>query len=116
MAYTSGPEKEMMTNNQPAESDWKNFRSIVPELRERYLRARNTELISILQGESLTPTEKFWTASERIDEIGDILRACLDDHRRSRMMHALRLMYHHKMITDEDLDGFSEEVRRRIAL
>ncbi len=105
-----------MTNSQPAESDWKNFRSIVPELRERYLRARNIELISILQGESLTPTEKFWTATERMEEIGDILKACLDDHRRSTMIHAIRLMYHHQMITDEDLKGFSEEVRERIAL
>ena len=105
-----------MTNNQPAESDWKKFRSIVPELRERYLRARNTELIAIFQSESLTPTEKFWTASERMEEIGGILRTCLDDHRRSNMMHSLRLMYHHQMITDEDLNGFSEEVRDRIAL
>jgi hypothetical protein len=105
-----------MTNNQPGESDWKNFRSIVPELRERYLSAQNTELISILLDESLTPTVKFWTASERMDEIGDILRACLDDHRRSTMVHVLRLMYHHRMITDQDMNGFSEEVRERISV
>jgi hypothetical protein len=51
-----------------------------------------------------------------MEEIGDILRACLDDHRRSGMMHSLRLMYYHQMITDEDLTGFSEEVQERIAL
>jgi hypothetical protein len=103
-----------MTNNQPAESDWKRFRAIVPELRERYLRDRNADLISTLQDEALTPTEKFWTASERMEEIGGILRTCLDDHRRSTMIHALRLMVHHQMITDEDLNGFSEELRDRI--
>ena len=105
-----------MPNNQPEESDWKMFRSIVPELRERYLRARNTELMAIFQSESLTLTEKFWTASERMEEIGGILRTCLDDHRRTQMMHALRLMYQHQMITDEDLNSLSEEVRERIAL
>jgi hypothetical protein len=105
-----------MTTNQPAESDWKRFRAIVPELRERYLRDRNSELISILEGKALTPTERFWTASERIEEIGGILRTCLDDHRRSNMMHSLRLMYRHKMILDEDLNGFSEDVREWIAL
>jgi hypothetical protein len=105
-----------MKNNQPAESDWKKFRTIVPELRERYLCARNTELIAIFQGESSTPTEKFWTASERMEEIGNILRTCLDDHRRSNFMHSLRLMYNHEIITDEDLDGFSKEVQERIAL
>ena len=102
--------------NQPAESDWKRFRAIVPELRERYLRDRNTELISMLQDEALTPTKKFWTATERMEEIGGILRTCLDDHRRSNMMHSLRLMYRHQMISDEDLSGFSEELLERIAL
>lgn len=105
-----------MTTNQPAESDWKKFRAIVPELRERYLRDRNTELAFILKGETLTPTEKFWAASERIEEIGGILRACLDDLRRSNMVHSLKLMYRHQMISDEDLSGFSEELRERIAL
>jgi hypothetical protein len=105
-----------MTSHQPLESDWKRFRAIVPELRERYLRGRNAELIATLQDEALTPTEMFWTASELMEEIGGILRACLDDHRRSTMFHALRLMVHHQMITAEDLDGFSDELRERIAL
>lgn len=30
------------------------------------------------------------------------------------MMDALFLMYHHQMIRDEDLEGFSEEIRERI--
>jgi hypothetical protein len=106
----------MRTNHQPTESDWKKFRSIVPVLRERYLQARNTELVAIFEGESLTPTEKFWAASERIEEIGGILRICLDDHRRSKMIHSLRLMYRHQMITDEEVNAFSEEIRMRIAL
>jgi hypothetical protein len=103
-------------NNQPEESDWKKFRAIVPELRERYLHARNTELITIFQNESLTPTEKFWTASKRMKEISDILSTCLDDHKRSNMMHSLRLMYHHRMITQKDLNGFSEAILERIAI
>ena len=51
-----------------------------------------------------------------MEEIGNILRTCLDDHRRSNFMHSLRLMYNHEIITDEDLDGFSKEVQERIAL
>ena len=70
----------------------------------------------MLQSESLTPTETFWAVSERMDEIGDILRSCLDDHRRSRMMSSLMLMYLHQMIADEDLNGFSEEVREQVAI
>ena len=72
--------------------------------------------MEIFQSESSTPTEKFWKASERMEEIGSILRACFDDHRRSTMIHSLRLMYNHQIITDEDLDGFSEEAQERITL
>ena len=104
-----------MKHDQPSESDWKKFRMIVPELRERYLRERNSEIIAILRDESSTPTNKFWTASERIEEIGRILRSCLDGHSRSTMMNYLMIMYRHQMLTEEDLGGFSEEVRGRCA-
>ena len=100
---------------QPEENDWKRFRAMVPELRERYLRERNAELMGILQDGSLTPTEKFWSASERMEEVGKILRTCLDGHTRSKMMSFLMLMYRYQMLTDQDLKGFSEEVRMRIA-
>ena len=103
-----------MKNNQPEESDWKKFRALVPELRERYLRGRNAELIAILRNESLTPTEQFWNANERMDEVGTILRSCLDGHKRSTMVNSLMLMYRYQMITDQDLDGFSVEVRERL--
>jgi hypothetical protein len=104
-----------MIQNQPKESDWKNYKLIVPELRERFLRNRNTELMAILARESLTSTENFWDTYERLEEIKGIIRDCLDDHRRSMMIHNLMLMYYHKMITDDDLSGFSEEVRKRIS-
>jgi len=102
-----------MKHDQPSESDWKKFRMIVPELRERYLRKRNSEIIVILRDESSTPTNIFWTASERIEEIGRILRSCLDGHTRSTMMNYLMIMCRHQMLTEEDLGGFSEEVRGR---
>ncbi len=104
-----------MMRDQPAESDWKRFKAMVPEWRERYLSDRNIELISIFQGEASTPTGRFWSASERMEKIGGVLRVCLDDHKRSNMMSALRLMYHHQLISAEDLKGFSEEVRERFA-
>ncbi len=104
-----------MTNNQPTEADWKNYKSIVPGLRERYLSKRNTELIAILSRDSNTPTENFWNTSERMKEIVKIVSDCLDDHRRSRMLNNLMLMYFHEMIGDDDLNGFSDEVRRRIS-
>ena len=103
-----------MKHDQPGESDWKKFRTIVPELRERYLRERNSEMSAILQDESLTPTDQFWTASDRIEEIRKILRSCLDGHSRSKMMNFLAIMYRHQMLTESDLEGFSEEILERL--
>lgn len=99
----------------PSEADWKNYKSMIPLLRERYLRDRNKELTTILNRDTSTPTENFWAAHERMREIGRTISDCLDDHRKSRMIHNLMLMYGHQMIADDDLDGFSEEVRRRIS-
>ncbi len=103
----------MHMTDRPSESDWKRFRRIVPELRERYLRRRNSELSAILGDESSTATDQFWAASERIEETGKILRACFDGHTRSTMMSFLMMMYRHQMLTEDDLDGFSEGVRGR---
>jgi hypothetical protein len=98
----------------PKEADWKKFRKMVPVLRERYLEKLIPELTAMLQNEKQTPTERFWNASERTEEIGKILRTCLDGHTRSRMMSFLLLMIRHQMMTEEDLKGFSDELREQI--
>jgi hypothetical protein len=101
-------------HDKPKESDWKTFRKIVPELRERYLRRRNAELLAILQDESLTPTEQFWTVQERARKEAKILRECLDGHSRSKMLMFMIVMRRHKMLTDEDLKQFSSELQAEI--
>ena len=98
----------------PMESDWKEFRNIVPTLRERYLEELIPELTATLQDDSQTPTERFWSTHERIQEIEKILRACLDGHSRSRMMSYIFLMIRHQMMTEDDLAEFSEDLRERV--
>jgi hypothetical protein len=101
-------------NEQPIESDWKKFRGMVIELRERYLTRRNLEIVSIFGDESLTPTERFWEASERLKEVGYIFRTCLHGHSRSKMISFMMLMYGYEMFSNEDMEGFSDEVCERI--
>ena len=98
----------------PKESDWKTFRKMVPELRERYLSRCNPELLAILRDESLTPTEQFWNVEERIGKEVKILRSCLDGHSRSKMVDYMTVMYLQGMLTDDDLQGFTEELRDRV--
>jgi len=98
----------------PQESDWKAFRRMVPELRERYLGRRIPKLLAVLQDESLTPTERFWKVEERIDKEAKVLRKCLDGHSRSRMFLFIMQMRRSRMLTDEDLEPFSDELREQI--
>jgi len=105
---------KLMIQKPHAESDWKKFRWIVPGLRDRYLRDQNAELMEILQRPALTPTEAFWAASDCLEKVKRTLADCLDDHKRSRMWESLRLMLRHGMLTEEDLEGFSEELRGQI--
>ena len=103
-----------MNHEKPAEPDWKAFRKIVPELRERYLGKVNSELMALLQNPKHSPTEQFWDVEERIEREVKVLRTCLDGHSRSKMRIFLALMYQHRMLLDDDLDQFSEELRDRI--
>ncbi len=102
-------------HNKPKESDWKVFRAMAPELRERYLHARNNELASILSNDQLSETERFWASEERSREIAKVLRACLDGHSRSKMAFFMVLMLTHGMMTQNDLAKFSDELQERMS-
>jgi len=98
----------------PKESDWKTFRKVVPELRERYLAEKNKEIVSIFTDEGRTPTQQFWDARERIEKERKILESCLDGHSRSRMIGYMYLMYRHGLLIDSDLENYSEDLRNDI--
>lgn len=101
-------------SEKPKESDWKTFKKIVPEIRERYLQRLNAELSEILQDQALTPTEQFWTLQERVREVAQILRDCFDGHSRSKLLMFLLLMRRHEILIDEDLKQFSDEIQNQI--
>lgn len=101
--------------DKPLEKDWKTFKVMAPELRERYLRARNEELLSILTNEQLSETERFWDVEEQAGKIAKILRSCLDGHSRSKMEFFMMVMLTQGMMTKDDLAAFSEEVRERLS-
>ena len=98
----------------PIESDWKTFSKMVPELRERYLREKNAELIAILQAPDKTSTEQFWDAEEHCRKEAKILRYCLIGHSRSKMYLFMGSMLKYGMLRKEDLEPFSEELRAHL--
>ena len=103
-------------HEKPKESDWKAFRKLVPEMRERYLQARIEDFSSVLHNEGLNATEKFWELEERSSDISKILRKCLDGHSRSKMDLFIGLMLRHGLMTQDDLSVFSSELREQMLL
>ena len=93
------------------EKDWKLFRKRVPEWRERFLKAKNQELIELLSDPESTPTDQFWDAERRIRDLATVLTNCLDGHSRSRMTFFLQCMLGERIIDQSDLEEFSESFR-----
>jgi len=98
----------------PKESDWKAFRKMVPELRERYLTEKNKEIAAIFMDKDRTPTRRFWDVRDRIEKERKILESCLDGHSRSKMRWYMHLMYRYGMLSESDLESFSADLRNDI--
>lgn len=96
------------------ESDWKTFRRLTPEWRERYIKRINKKLLKTLSNPKETQTETFWDTKEKADKTAKILRDCLDGHSRSRMTRYFFTMLNHNMITLDDLTDFSEELQEHM--
>jgi protein-tyrosine phosphatase len=95
----------------PKESDWKHFRDTVEDLRERYLKEKNKELVEMLTNSEKTPTEQFWDTLEAIKKEKKILQDCLDGHSRSKMFISMCLMLRYGMLKENGLEGFSEDLQ-----
>ena len=101
-------------NGKPKESDWKQFRSMVEFLRERYLKEKNQQLTQIITDTERTPTNQFWDTFEEMKKEKKILEECLDGHSRSRMYMSMLLMLRYGMLKEEDLNGFSEGLQEQL--
>jgi hypothetical protein len=96
------------------EADWKVFRRLIPELRERYLRKQNAKLVALLSAPGKTETERFWDAEEAVRREAKILRDCLDNFSRSHAFESILLMRRHGLLEAADLGQFSEELREKL--
>jgi hypothetical protein len=105
------PVTQLDDEKRMSESDWKTFRKMVPELRERYLEKTNEELKNLLLTPDQTPTERFWNTYEKITKEAKILHHCLDGHSRSRMVSFIYMMLDCGLMDLDDLSQFSDELR-----
>ncbi len=97
------------------ESDWRKFRDMVPQLRERYLAERNAQLSRMLTDPNKTETDRFWATREEMEKEARVLRHCLDGYSRSSMWLYMLSMIRAGMLTKEDMAHFSPELQQKLA-
>lgn len=95
----------------PKESDWKKIRNSLENWREGYLKRKNDEIRAILGNDNLNETEKFWEIVGFQKKESKKLRDCLDGFSRSNMLLHMALMKRYKMIGEDDIKEFSEELQ-----
>ena len=96
------------------ERDWKLFRSRLPGWQEAYMEKLIREYAAMLDDDQ-PASEKFWALEKRIKQDRKHPGVLLADVRRSTMyMHLLSLLLN-GVITAEDLEGFSGELRSQLA-
>ena len=95
------------------ESDWKLFRNRLPDWQEAYMERLNNEYIALLSAPG-PASEKFWRLEKRLreDESGVGVVAQMS---RSYMERNIMNLLSDGVITLDDLNGFSEDLREKMA-
>lgn len=94
--------------------DWALFREKIADWQEAYMDKLNKEYIELLSGEG-RPSEKFWTLEERIRNDKKDTGVQLKMSRSNCIPNIISLL-NEEVITMEDLDEFSDELKETILM
>ena len=94
------------------ESDWKIFRKRVPRWQEDYMKKLNKEYIEILSRAG-SAAQNFWDLENRVFKDKRSVGVVIDMRRSKMLINILDLLEDH-VINLEDLDEFSEELRKEV--
>lgn len=102
--------------NDITETDWKLLRELKPIVLER-LCSRILEQVALqCSAKSETSHQRFLKTLSLMETGNDDVARAFDDLRRSNAVERLRTMISMKLITDEELLGFSHGLRREIGI
>lgn len=93
-----------------AESDWKMFKKLLPEWQERHMEKLIDQYIEILNG-SGEASNRFWALEEHINRDRRCCGVLMEDIRRSTMRRQIACLLSDNVITLNDLDGFTEDIK-----
>ena len=95
-----------------SKSDWKLFRSRIGGWQENYMERLVKEYIQLLNSPE-NASDKFWKLEERIKKDRKHPGVILE-MRKSDMLYDIVALINHGVITEEDLDGFSDDLKERV--
>ena len=98
-----------------SKEDWKLYREKIAEWQENYMDHLKKEYIALLSSKDGNPSDKFWELEERIKKDRRHPRVTIELRKPSAMFDIARLITH-KVITYEDLDNFSYELREAVKI
>ncbi len=94
--------------------DWRLFREKLPKWQEDHMAKLNEEYIGILSRKDKNPSENFWELYERMRKDKKDPGVLISDLRPSNFDLYLGSLLAQSVIQEEDLEGFSEELKERI--
>ena len=95
---------------QSEEKDWQLYREKLPEWQEAYMERLIKEYVVLLNGDKAA-SEKFWALDKRIRADRQSLGVRVIEERRSKLQNILTGLIIEHVISLDDLQDFSEELR-----
>lgn len=93
-----------------AEKDWRLFKELLPKWQESYMEMLIGQYIEMLNGDS-EASSRFWALEERINRDKLSSRVLVNDIRRSTMRYEIANLLSDNVITLDDLEGFTEDIK-----
>ncbi len=92
------------------ESDWKLFQKMLPQWQERYMEKLIGQYVEMLNDDS-EASSRFWALEERLNRDKLSSGVIANDIRRSTMHCEIANLLIDSVITLDDLDGFTEDIK-----
>lgn len=99
-------------NMECSKSDWKLFRTKIAEWQEAYMEQLVKEYIQLLSS-SEKVSDKFWKLEERIKKDRKHPGVIIELNK-GNMLYDIVALINYKVITVEDLDGFSDDLKEKV--
>jgi hypothetical protein len=107
-------QQSVIVSSHIPESDWRLFKRVHSELLERYCARVLDELAASLKARDVTAHDRYIRAYKLLKNRDEDMARAFDDFRRSTAVMQLAIMRSMGLLTEEDLNVFSEQTQVQV--